>query len=83
MFNHQLKFQFEVPNSYSLMMLKLCNIMAIVKKIENTEYSAMMSGVPLNQRYLFEQSNFYWAEKDIEGCEHTLEGKKGLNDFLH
>lgn len=54
--------------------------------IENTGHSAMVRlsggkkpfiiGGPLNQRYLFEQLHFHWAEKDTEGCEHTLEGKK-------
>lgn len=58
-----------------------------IATIENTGYSAMIkfsggskrpfiSGGPLNQRYLFEQLHFHWAENDAEGCEHTLEGKK-------
>lgn len=54
--------------------------------IENTGYSAMVkfsggkqpfiSGGPLNQRYFFEQLHFHWSERDTDGCEHTLEGKK-------
>lgn len=40
------------------------------------ENRPFISGGPLNQWYIFEQLHFHWAEKDTEGCEHTLEGKK-------
>lgn len=59
-----------------------------VSWVENTGTSAMIKfarrphqpyiiGGPLrDEKYIFEQLHFHWADTDESGCEHTLEGNK-------
>lgn len=57
--------------------------------VQNTGYSAMVTfskrpeqpyiiggPLPSNEKYIFEQIHFHWADTDESGCEHTLEGRK-------
>lgn len=57
-----------------------------VARVANTGTSAMVTfskrpeqpyitgGVLGEEKYIFEQIHFHWAETDDSGCEHTLEG---------
>lgn len=59
-----------------------------IARVENTGTSAMVTfckrpqqpyiigGVLGEQRFLFEQLHFHWADTDDSGCEHTVEGLK-------
>ena len=39
------------------------------------EQKPFITGGPLkNEKYIFEQLHFHWADSDHVGCEHTFDG---------
>lgn len=36
----------------------------------------------IGEKYIFEEMHFHWANTDDSGCEHTLEGKKYIVEYI-